>query len=162
MVNAQDLDGCVRDFIQDDVWQTGNDKLPRARNSSHATSGGQKFKGIGCVEQSFGNGLSRSVTVSLDVNGNVFKILRGGRRPSHLHRFGPGTISALQRTLDSRPNFGCSDKLTTRCCVPAGSNRGKKATLFSQVAIHSLTRQIIRASAGFVGNAGEFGFLLDA
>src|ERR1700722_139274 len=74
---------------------------------------------------------------------------------------GPRSSSAFQRTLYSRPNLVCPDKLTTRCRVSPGSNRGKKTSLFHQIPIKRFTGQLIRISARLVGNARELSFLLD-
>jgi len=69
-------------------------------------------------------------------------------------------MSAFQRTLDSRPNFRCFDKLATISSIQSSLHSRAKASLFRQVAFQDFPRQLLRASAGLVGNSGEFGFLL--
>jgi len=98
----------------------------------------------------------------LNVKSNLFKILRGGRRPSHLHRLWPRRVSAFQRALYPGPNLGSLYKIAARRSAPSGLNLGKKTTLFRQVAIDRFARQLIRASAHLAGDAREFSFLFAA
>jgi len=162
MNNVKNLDCRRRHLIDDDVRQTRKHKLTCASNSPGTAPQGKEIKAVGCIKDSFGNGTRRGGIVSSDVTGNLLKILRGGRRPSHLNWIGHQALSGQQFALYASPDFGGRHKIAPRRRIPPSLNRGVKASFFGQIAIHGLTRQLIRTPASLGGHLGELHFLLVA
>jgi|HubBroStandDraft_5_1064220.scaffolds.fasta_scaffold00923_8 hypothetical protein len=87
MINVQDLNGRVCNFIKNDIRQTWDNELAGSRDSSNTAPGWKEIKGIGSVEQRFRDSRGRRLVVFSNIKGDLFEVLRGRCRPSNLHPF---------------------------------------------------------------------------